>query len=84
MRILRETDAGCMKSVYPDLNILLDDLAAAYKKLLEGLYEAGCRYIQFEGVKSMLTDEAARLNNRVLRERPRRVVRGFSCPRRIC
>ncbi len=70
MRILRETDAGCMKSVYPDLNILLDDLAAAYKKLLEGLYEAGCRYIQFEGVKSMLTDEAARLNNRVLRERP--------------
>ena len=30
MRILRETDAGCMKSVYPDLNILLFDLAAAY------------------------------------------------------
>ena len=61
---------GCLKSVYPDLNILLDDLAVAYKKLLEGLYEAGCRYVQFEGVKSMLTDEAARLNNRVLRERP--------------
>ena len=70
MRILRETEAGCLKSVYPDLNILLDDLAVAYKKLLEGLYEAGCRYVQFEGVKSMLTDEAARLNNRVLRERP--------------
>ena len=45
-------------------------MAVAYKKLLEGLYEAGCRYVQFEGVKSMLTDEAARLNNRVLRERP--------------
>ena len=70
MRILRETEAGCLKSVYPDLNILLDDLAVAYKKLLEGLYEVGCRYVQFEGVKSMLTDEAARLNNRVLRERP--------------
>ena len=60
-----------MKSIYPDLNLLLDDLAAAYKKnLLEKLYEAGCRYVQFEGVKSILTDEAARLNNRVLRERP--------------
>lgn len=70
MRILRETESGCLKSVYPDLNVLLDDLAAAYKKLLEGLYRAGCRYVQFEGVKAMLTDEAARLNNRVLRERP--------------
>ena len=70
MRILQETETECLKSVYPDLNILLDDLAAAYRMLLEGLYEAGCRYVQFEGVKSMLTDEAARLNNRVLRERP--------------
>lgn len=70
MRILRETESGCLKSVYPDLNVLLDDLSAAYKKLLEGLYGAGCRYVQFEGVKAMLTDEAARLNNRVLRERP--------------
>lgn len=70
MRVLRETEAECLKRVYPDLNVLLDDLAVAYKKLLEGLYDAGCRYIQFEGVKSMLTDEAARLNNRVLRERP--------------
>ena len=70
MRILRETETECLKSIYPDLNILLDDLAAAYKNLLEKLYEAGCRYVQFEGVKSILTDEAARLNNRVLRERP--------------
>ncbi len=70
MRILRETEAECLKSVYPDPNILLDDLAVAYRGLLEELYGAGCRYIQFEGMKSMLTDEAARLNNRVLRERP--------------
>ncbi len=47
--------------------------------MLEKLYEAGCRYVQFEGVKSILTDEAARLNNRVLRERPEGIVRGFSC-----
>ena len=57
MRILRETETECLKSIYPDLNILLDDLAAAYKNLLEKLYEAGCRYVQFEGVKSILTDE---------------------------
>ena len=59
MRILRETEAGCLKSVYPDLNILLDDLAVAYKKLLEGLYEVGCRYVQFEGVPVLTTGYCA-------------------------
>lgn len=70
IRILREMDTEDVKRIYPDMNVLLDDLSAAYKTLLEGLYEAGCRYVQFDGVKTMLTDEAIRLNNRVLRERP--------------
>ncbi|MCD8184676.1 MAG: cobalamin biosynthesis protein [Bacteroides sp.] len=70
MRIFGEVEAERLKQVYPDVNVLLDDLAVAYKKILMGLYEAGCRYVQFDGVKSMLSDEAVRLNNRVLRERP--------------
>ncbi len=70
MRILREADLESLRSIYPDLNVLLDDLADAYKRLLEGLFEAGCRYVQFDGVKSILTDEAVRINNRVLREHP--------------
>ena len=56
MRILRETEAGCLKSVYPDLNILLDDLAVAYKKLLEGLYEAGCRVLAQQELKQVKSE----------------------------
>lgn len=69
-KILREVDSSRLKELYPDLNVLSDDLALAYKKLLDGLYEGGCRYVQFDGAKSLLIDEAVRLNNRVLRERP--------------
>ena len=61
---------GASKSEWDASKMQLDVKKTAYKNLLEKLYEAGCRYVQFEGVKSILTDEAARLNNRVLRERP--------------
>lgn len=69
-KILRETDASLLKQIYPDVNALSDDVAAAYKTLLTELYSSGCRYVQFDGAKSLLMDEAVRLNNRVLRERP--------------
>lgn len=69
-KILREVDAAQLERIYPDVNVLSDDLAVAYKNLLTGLYDSGCRYVQFDGAKSLLIDEAVRLNNRVLRERP--------------
>lgn len=69
-KILREIDALQLERIYPDINVLSDDLAVAYKNLLSALYNLGCRYVQFDGAKSLLMDEAVRLNNRVLRERP--------------
>lgn len=36
MRILRETEAGCLKSVYPDLNILLDDWLSLIRSCWKG------------------------------------------------
>ena len=69
-RILREVEPSQLEQIYPDVNVLSDDLAVAYKDLLSELYDLGCRYVQFDGAKSLLMDEAVRLNNRVLRERP--------------
>jgi len=35
-------------SVYPDLGQFWDDLAAAYAKQVQGLYDLGCRYLQLD------------------------------------
>lgn len=34
--------------VYPDEEELIEDLAAAYREVIQGLYAAGCRNIQFD------------------------------------
>lgn len=36
------------KDVYPDQEVFFDDLANTYKKVLEGFYAAGCRYLQLD------------------------------------
>ena len=36
------------KGVYPDEEEFFNDLAAAYKKVLQGFYDAGCRYLQLD------------------------------------
>ena len=37
------------EKVYPDVNELIHDIAAAYRTVIADLYAAGCRNIQFEG-----------------------------------
>ena len=34
--------------VYPSRDAIFDDLAAAYQKAVRALYDAGCRYLQFD------------------------------------
>jgi 5-methyltetrahydropteroyltriglutamate--homocysteine methyltransferase len=36
------------KSAYPDRDAIFGDLAAAYQKAIKALYDAGCRYLQFD------------------------------------
>ena len=36
------------KNVYPDEEEFFEDLAAAYKKVLQSFYDAGCRYLQLD------------------------------------
>ena len=40
--------AGIDIEAYPDLDVFFRDLAAAYRAEVDALYEAGCRYLQFD------------------------------------
>lgn len=79
-RILRATDAEQLKRDYPDRSLLTDEIAVQFKRLLDELHDAGCRYIQFDGVHSVANDESVQLNNRVLQERPADMYVAFHAP----
>ncbi|MFI5011673.1 MAG: 5-methyltetrahydropteroyltriglutamate--homocysteine S-methyltransferase [Hyphomicrobiales bacterium] len=36
------------RDIYPDLAVLFDDLANAYRKAIGAFYDAGCRYLQLD------------------------------------
>ena len=36
------------KAVYPDIDVLIEDIAAAYRTVIKELYDAGCRNLQFD------------------------------------
>ncbi|WP_419880319.1 5-methyltetrahydropteroyltriglutamate--homocysteine S-methyltransferase [Oceanobacillus oncorhynchi] len=44
----RPDNAETTKSIYPDLNEFVEDIAAAYRKVIEDLYAAGCRNLQLD------------------------------------
>ncbi|ADV44002.1 cobalamin biosynthesis protein [Bacteroides helcogenes] len=79
-QILQRVERSCLEAAYPDIRLLSDDITACYKILLDRLYDAGCRYIQFDGVHSVVMEETIRLNNRVLRERPGGMYVAFHAP----
>ncbi len=79
-QILQRVNRMQLETVYPDIRQLADDVAVCYKKLLIWLHNAGCRYIQFDGVHSVVMEETVRLNNRVLRERPAGMYVAFHAP----
>ncbi|WP_418697905.1 cobalamin biosynthesis protein [Bacteroides sp.] len=79
-QILQRVERAQLEVVYPDVRLLTDDIAACYRFLLSKLYDAGCRYIQFDGVTSLIMEETIRLNNRVLRERPAGMYIAFHAP----
>lgn len=79
-QLMQRVERSQMETIYPDMRLLADDIATAYKFLLNKLAEAGCRYIQFDGVHSVVIEETINLNNRVLRERPAGMFVAFHAP----
>ncbi len=57
-----------------------DEVAAGFKSLLEALHASGCRYVQFDEFCTDVSDEAIRISNRVLRERPAGMFVAFHAP----
>ncbi|HEY6354722.1 MAG TPA: 5-methyltetrahydropteroyltriglutamate--homocysteine S-methyltransferase [Burkholderiaceae bacterium] len=47
---LRGGRAAIDKTVYPELDAFWDDVAAAYRKAISDLADAGCRYLQLDDV----------------------------------
>ena len=46
--LFREDNGITTRYFYPDLEELIQDIAAAYRQVIKDLYEAGCRNIQFD------------------------------------
>ncbi len=56
--LFRGDNAKQTESIYPNLDELVEDLAAAYRTVIRDLYEAGCRNIQFDDCTwGMIVDE---------------------------
>lgn len=51
-QIIQRVERTQIETVYSDIRLLTDDIASCYKFLLTKLYDAGCRYVQFDGVHS--------------------------------
>lgn len=64
-QIIQRVERTQIETVYSDIRLLTDDIASCYKFLLTKLYDAGCRYVQFDGVHSVIMEDTIRLNNRV-------------------
>jgi 5-methyltetrahydropteroyltriglutamate--homocysteine methyltransferase len=62
-------------AVYPDLDVFVEDLAAAYRAEIADLYAAGCRYLQLDDVSlAYLCDEDMRAQGRARGEDPDEVL----------
>jgi 5-methyltetrahydropteroyltriglutamate--homocysteine methyltransferase len=62
------------RRIYPDLDALFEDLAAAYRVFVQALYDAGCRYLQLDDVNmAYLCDEEMREKIRARGDDPERL-----------
>jgi 5-methyltetrahydropteroyltriglutamate--homocysteine methyltransferase len=57
----RGGDSSIDRSVYPELDAFWDDLTAAYRDEVQGLYDLGCRYLQLDDTSlAYINDPAQR------------------------
>lgn len=75
--LLKEENRESLEHIYPDLELLLEDIAATYQKLIMELYESGCRYVQFDDTTHTVTDHAIRVNNMALIDHPEELFIAF-------
>src|SRR6185437_1126316 len=76
----RSTRAGTHRAVYPDVDVLYDDIAQVYRDELAALYAAGCRYLQIDetNLPGHLSDPSLRERARAEGEDPDALVRRYA------
>jgi 5-methyltetrahydropteroyltriglutamate--homocysteine methyltransferase len=63
--------ASISKTLYPDLDQFFDDLGNAYAKVVKAIYDAGCRYLQFDDtIWAFLCSEKERAQSRQRGDNP--------------
>lgn len=78
--LLKEDSRDQLSTIYPDEEDLLADIARTYQKLIQELYESGCRYLQFDDTTRVVTSTAVRVNNMALKEHPEDLFIAFHAP----
>lgn len=68
--LLKEENREPLDAIYPDQELLLEDIATTYRKLILELYASGCRYVQFDDTTHAVTDNGIRVNNMALTDHP--------------
>jgi len=68
--LLKDANYDQLSVIYPDEEELLLDIARTYQKLIQELYESGCRYLQFDDATRVVTSNAVRINNMALEGHP--------------
>lgn len=61
-RLQKESPAQ-LKHFYPVMDHLYEDIHRIYHRIINALYDSGCRYIQFRDTTRLVTAEAIQLNN---------------------
>lgn len=68
--LLKAENSEELALFYPDTEMLLEDIAIAYQRLLVELYESGCRYVQFDDFSQIVPAHSIQVNNAALVDAP--------------
>lgn len=69
-----------VKQIYAVREHLHEDILRIYQRIITGLYDSGCRYIQFCDTTRVITREAITLNNSILETLPADLFVAFHAP----
>jgi 5-methyltetrahydropteroyltriglutamate--homocysteine methyltransferase len=76
----RSTRSRAHSAIYPDVDVLYDDIARVYREEIAALYAAGCRYLQIDetNLPGHLSDPSLRARAKEEGEDPDELVRRYA------
>lgn len=68
-RLLKD-DPAQLNAIYASMDLFFDDINRVYRRIINKLYDSGCRHIQFDDTAKVITGDMIRLNNMILENQP--------------